>query len=222
MDMKVCKACGKQLPITEFYNKDNTCKNCRREQKGRIRTPDFLHCPVCDSDLPYYKFRISKKSHTGRVWCCAECEDKRNVSPNNFRKEYDKEFKDRIYKQKRDSRIRNFIHAMWKAAKSRAEHRGIEFNIEESDITIPERCPLLGIPLICGTKEDYNNSPSLDRIDNTMGYVKGNIWVISKKANTMKSSATLEELYTFCKNVLRYSPNYTENESIDIEDKEPL
>lgn len=229
METKVCNRCGQELPIEEFYqvpsmkaNIDNTCKNCRRELKGRVRTPDVLHCPVCNRDLPYYKFIIARKSHTGRMWCCKECyETKPNVSDNNFRKKHDKEFKSMIYSQKRDSRLRNFVHAMWKAAKSRAEKKGLEFNIEESDIIIPEVCPLLEIPIEFGTKEHYDSSPSLDRIDNTKGYIKGNIWVISKKANTMKSSATLDELHTFCKNILRYSPSYTKQESIESEDKEP-
>ena len=38
------------------------------------------------------------------------------------------------------------------------------------------------------------NSPSLDRIDPTKGYVKGNVWIISHKANVFKSYATHEEL----------------------------
>ena len=110
---------------------------------------------------------------------------------------------------------------MWKAAKDRAEKRDLDFNIEESDIIIPKICPLLEIPIKFGTKEDYNNSPSLDRIDNTKGYIKGNVWVISKKANTMKNSATLNELQTFCKNVLRYSPSFTKEEGKESRDKEP-
>lgn len=229
MEQKVCNRCGKLLPIEEFYlvpsmehGRDNTCKNCRRELKGRIRTPEILHCPVCGYDLPYYKFIIARKSHTGRMWCCKECyETNPGISKNNFRKKFDSEFKTLIYTQKRESRLRNFIHSMWKAAKKRAKERGLDFNIEESDIVIPKICPILEVPLEFGTKDNYNYSPSLDRIDNTKGYIKGNIQVISKKANTMKNSATLQELQTFCKNILRYSPNYTKEEGIESKDKEP-
>lgn len=230
MEIKVCKRCGKELPISEFYDvpsmssgKDNTCKNCRREMKTGKRILDELLCPVCNRKLPYYKFLPSKKSGTGRMWCCKECySNKPNISDNNFRKTYDEDFKKLIYSQKRESRIRNFTHAMYIAAKNRASRRGIEFNIEESDITIPEKCPLLETPLEYGTKGNYDKSPSLDRIDNSKGYIKGNIWVISQKANAMKNSATFEELKTFSTNILRYSPNYTEHESIEQENKESL
>ena len=230
MEIKVCKRCGRGLPIEEFYivpsmqrNRDNTCKNCRRILKGRVATPEILHCPVCNRDLPYYKFLIARKSSTGRMWCCKECyEANKELSNNNFRKKYDSNFKELIHTQKRESRLRNFIHAMWKAAKVRAALKNIEFNIEESDIVIPDECPLLKTPLVFGTKDNYDYSPSLDRIDNTKGYIKGNIWVISKKANTMKNSVTLEELHTFCTNILRYSPSYIKDEDVELEDKEPL
>lgn len=230
METKICNKCGKELPIDEFYmspslqsGRDNTCKNCRREQKGRIRTPETLHCPVCNNDLPYYRFIIARKSHTGRMWCCKDCFDANpGISQNNYRKRFDEDFKTLIYAQKRDSRIRNFVHAMWKAAKKRAEEKDLEFNIDESDIIIPEICPILEVPLVFGTKDNYDYSPSLDRIDNTKGYIKGNVWVISKKANTMKSSATLQELYKFATNILRYSPSCTKKEGAELKDKEPL
>lgn len=230
MEIKVCKRCGNELPLSEFYDvptmtsgKDNTCKNCRREMKIGKRIADTLLCPVCKKQLPYYKFLPSKKGNTGRMWCCKECYDnKPNISDNNFRKTYDDEFKKLIYRQKRESRIRNFTHAMYIAAKNRARRKGIEFSIEESDIVIPDICPLLEIPIEYGTRANYDRSPSLDRIDNSKGYIKSNVWVISQKANAMKNSATFEELKTFSKNVLRYSPSYTEHEGIEQEDKEPL
>lgn len=86
----------------------------------------------------------------------------------------------------------------------RAKKKGIEFNIENTDIQIPETCPILNIPIIREFKGGGNknkgpreNSPSIDRLDNTKGYVKGNIQIISHKANVMKNSATTEQLLQF-------------------------
>lgn len=86
------------------------------------------------------------------------------------------------------------------AARARSKKYGFEINIEESDIFIPKICPLLGIEIKVSSEKVSANSPSLDRIDSSKGYVKGNVWVISHKANTMKSNATLEEFLTMAKN----------------------
>ena len=107
-------------------------------------------------------------------------------------------------------------------AKRRALLKNLEFNLEMSDIIIPKVCPILEVNLVIGTKGNYEYSPSLDRIDNTKGYIKGNIQVISKKANSMKNSASIEELKKFCANVLRYSLNITENKCDELQDKEPV
>ena len=228
METKICNHCHRELPIEEFGknpgSKDGHINICKRCNSKNCRTPDKLVCPVCNKELDYFYFDISKKSKTGRVWCCKNCYSNLTITSDirTVRRKYDEEFKTRVNKTKRESRLRNYVHAMWKAAKTRAESRGLEFNIEESDIINPETCPILECPIKFGTKEDYNYSPSLDRIDNSKGYVKGNIMVISKKANTMKNSASLEELQKFCKNVLRYSPNYAKNEGIDLENKESL
>lgn len=79
-------------------------------------------------------------------------------------------------------------------SKSRAKKKGFEHNITIEDIQIPDKCPLLGIPLFAGQGGVCPNSPTLDRIDSSKGYIKGNVWVISYKANTIKSNATPEEL----------------------------
>ncbi len=83
---------------------------------------------------------------------------------------------------------------MWSAAKQRAKRSGREFTISVEDIIIPTHCPALGIEMKRGTMAERANSPSLDRIDSSKGYVPGNVQVISQKANRMKNDATLEEL----------------------------
>jgi len=80
-------------------------------------------------------------------------------------------------------------------SKSRAKKKGFEHSITINDIQIPDICPLLGIPLFPGTNgRVVPNSPTLDRIDSSRGYTPDNVWVISYKANTIKSNATPEEL----------------------------
>ncbi|MHB8563307.1 MAG: hypothetical protein ACYDDA_05035 [Acidiferrobacteraceae bacterium] len=62
------------------------------------------------------------------------------------------------------------------------------------DIIIPKTCPLLGIALERKPGVQAGSTPSLDRIDSSLGYVKGNVWVISWRANHIKTDASLEEL----------------------------
>lgn len=91
---------------------------------------------------------------------------------------------------------------MFTRAKDRAKKNNLPFDIEISDIVIPEKCPYLDIPLFVGKGKQTDNSPSLDRKNCKLGYVKGNIEVISNKANAMKYSATPEELLLFARKVI--------------------
>ena len=79
---------------------------------------------------------------------------------------------------------------MLRNAKSKCKKKGLNFNLELSDVKIPEFCPVLGIPLIRG-KRRTDNTPSLDQINRTRGYVKGNVAVISWRANRLKKRCHL-------------------------------
>ena len=81
----------------------------------------------------------------------------------------------------------------------RAKKAGLAFNITVDDLHIPEVCPVLGIPLAFSIGEGRKaqaafSSPSVDRVDNSQGYVKGNVRVISNRANLLKGSASLDEI----------------------------
>jgi hypothetical protein len=91
---------------------------------------------------------------------------------------------------------------LWIRARNRALLKGREFDIEVSDIIIPEKCKYLDLTLECHIGKARANSPALDRIDNTKGYIKGNIQVISNLANQMKSYATEEQIKLFCQRML--------------------
>lgn len=89
-------------------------------------------------------------------------------------------------------------------ARRRARKLGLECTITVWDVEIPERCPILGIPLVRGTWQDRDGSPSIDRINPARGYTPDNIQVISAKANRMKNDATEAELLLFAAWVHRH------------------
>lgn len=80
--------------------------------------------------------------------------------------------------------------------KSRAKRLGLPFDLTLDDIVVPDVCPVLGIPLVCGSggRGGRMDSPSIDRIDPALGYVRGNVRIISNRANTLKNNASLAEL----------------------------
>lgn len=125
---------------------------------------------------------------------------------NNYRSKPD--VRDRYLKDAKRRHRLNPINSIYRNAKYRAIKKGIEFCIEVDDIHIPEFCPYLGMKLVPGSFKERKAgaSPTLDRIDNDLGYTPDNIEVISDLANRMKQNATREQLVVFAKNILvRYS-----------------
>lgn len=95
---------------------------------------------------------------------------------------------------------KTYEYSMLKSARSRAKKEGWDFNLEISDIIIPEFCPILKVKI--GNVRDRSGdsySPSLDRVDNSKGYIKGNVRVITQKANRMKQDCSIEQLETIIK-----------------------
>ena len=112
-----------------------------------------------------------------------------------YQKQWVKDNPERYKKAQRKYWENNPQKKLLKSSKANAKPRDLEHTITEEDIVIPEYCPYLKVKLT------FDNV-SIDRIDNTKGYIPGNVQVISKLANLMKSSATKEELITFATSVL--------------------
>lgn len=114
--------------------------------------------------------------------------------------------KDYVNERKKKYRLEkeSFEQKLFYRTKNRAKKLNKTFNIELKDIIIPKMCPYLNVPLtqIKGRgKTDFN--PSIDRIDNEVGYVKGNIRIISNLANSMKRDDSNDLLIDFAKGVFR-------------------
>ncbi len=104
--------------------------------------------------------------------------------------------------QRTDIKSKEYI--VWYRSKENAKIRNKEFNIEVEDVIIPEFCPYFGFRLETNIKHFNNpNYYTIDRIDSSKGYIKGNVQVISRLANTMKNSATEDELIKFAEGVLK-------------------
>jgi len=65
---------------------------------------------------------------------------------------------------------------------------------EEDFLPLPSKCPILGITLDYNRTSLGNNSPSIDKVEPALGSIKGNVHIISNRANQKKSDWTLEEL----------------------------
>ena len=77
-------------------------------------------------------------------------------------------------------------------AKENARARGMNFDLSIEDIFIPDVCPITLQPLSFeGPKE---HRPSIDRIRNHLGYVKGNVLIVSERANRIKQDASIDEI----------------------------
>jgi hypothetical protein len=187
--MKICNKCNKNLEDSEFYvsgkyknkiSRLNTCKKCTNQKRKEYTKAYRIknRDSVNENKRRYYKKRMD------------------NV-----------EIRSSVNLNQKERYSKYAIKRLWLNAKKRAETKNLDFNIELEDLTIPEFCPILNIPIFTGSKSNYDNSPSLDRINNELGYVKGNIKVISTLANTMKNKATIEQLLTFSKNIITYLNN---------------
>src|SRR4051812_27791939 len=103
--------------------------------------------------------------------------ERRAYQRRNYRLKLEKE-----QLRKRVWRKANHSIALFRSARERAKRYDIPFNLTEDDVIIPSLCPILGIPLKLNEGHPKFDSPSVDRIIPSLGYIKGNIIVISHKA----------------------------------------
>jgi len=123
-------------------------------------------------------------------------ENKKVARTPEEQKEYEMGAQDRYRKK-------NPLKYIYSLAKRRSKSRGIEFNIELSDLTVPDYCPLLEVK-IDNFNPDNGYHASIDRINPTKGYIKGNVMVVSFRANRLKNNSSSSELLLLANNLYKY------------------
>lgn len=128
-----------------------------------------LICKSCKRSLSNNLFYKHKTNKSGRTSSCKKCvyAEQKQLYPKPVGE--------------------NRTNTQWfNNTKARAKKKNVPFNLTIEDLVIPNKCPILDIPLVRGSGSPKANSPSIDRIKPELGYVKGNIQIISFAANWIK------------------------------------
>lgn len=164
---KKCSACGQVKETDLFYKKAG----------GAIFRSECKECTKAMGRRDYHKNQPQRR-HVARKY----------------------HFKNReaiigkMRKYRANVLLNNPVQRLMYSCRASAKAKGLDFTIKAQDIVIPLVCPVLGIPILECMGRPGPSSPSVDRIDNSKGYVPGNIVVVSYRANILKRDATKEEL----------------------------
>lgn len=111
-------------------------------------------------------------------------------------KERRREKRRRSLKTSTAEQFMNFRKRMLVAKRRRvARKKGIEFTVTAEMLSWPTYCPILGIKLDYLTRGRLKpDLPTIDRVDPKYGYHPWNARIVSFRANTIKSSASLKEI----------------------------
>lgn len=179
-----CLECGVDISSkrknAKYCSLSCSAKNIRSKILQYDLPQNHKRCGKCKIVKDFSEFRRDKNSAFGHSYFCKICDSQR-VYTTDKRK------------------------VLYNSAKKRAKDKNLEFSITLDDIILPINCPILNIELKFNEGKAMDNSYSIDRIDSNKGYIKGNIQIISFKANTIKSNASLNEIkmvYEYMKNEL--------------------
>lgn len=154
-------------------------------------------CSTCQITKPTSEFRVH---NTCKVCARARSQRYYHANPQKYIEQSKAYRRDNLDKRKvseKAYRLANPERAILAGAKSSAKGKNLPFDLDLSDIVIPDVCPVLGIVLDrfrTDRSKRPDNMPSIDRMIPALGYVKGNVFIISMRANRIKQNATSAEL----------------------------
>ena len=107
----------------------------------------------------------------------------------------------RNIQRERSSSIEGYLKQILSSIKNGKGRRDSEITIDdllEIYNSQEGKCALTGMEMTLGDKRNGNNNPyslSVDRIDNSLGYTKENVWMVIKAVNQFKSCYGLGDVF---------------------------
>ncbi len=171
--------------------------------EGKTKICSRRGCKHDGIELPLTKFYRSNSSSNGLCGYCKDCCDILTVKYEENNKEkvkatlaaYVEKNKEKIKARERNYRLtvlnpyrtEHWEEEKVKKIRIRAKKKNFPFNLEPSDLLpLPKFCPMFGILLDYSGGPDKRSRASVDRIKPELGYVKGNVRIISTSANYAK------------------------------------
>jgi len=188
------KDMGREAKIAELGGTSLTVKYGEPlDDELRKERTDYLF------DLMYPKRHVFKSSGRTKQTEVERKEKARKLAADRYRKA--KAERGEVVRGKNPTgsqQVYSPWYTLWAGAKQRAASKNLPFDIAQEDVRDLvidlEFCPVLGVKLEWGNSKLQDDSPTLDKVVPELGYVKGNIAVISNKANRIKTDANLEEI----------------------------
>jgi len=206
---KICEYCKKKYLAR--YNSKYCSRVCAAQINQKLATNatkkkpvEYRLCKMCNKEKRYNEYRqVNKNLNKGFKkrggWSDVEGKQRYTYCKPCEVNETSKKYRINPYRQ------------IFYTTKKRALKKGIPFTLTREDYkklyeNIPKICPVLGIKMnhseIGTTKYQTDNSPSIDKIIPSKGYVKENVMIISALANRIKTDATVDQIkkvYEFLK-----------------------
>jgi len=189
------------------------CRKCKD-----FKSYDNYDCSPNGNKLNFCKQCLSEKRKLKEEEYNNRRNERRKNSPLNslYNKLKYEKLKDNTEEyQKYLAKVKKYSEDNWwidvlSRLKRSAKDNNLPFNLTKEDLFIPEKCPLLDIPMSL-FNPDKMKCVSWDKIIPSLGYVKGNVRAISFKANLMKNNCNFKELETFSKNIIKYMEDYKQS-----------
>lgn len=136
-------------------------------------------------------------------------------SENRFRRIYSISKKDFENLSFEEQKLHKRKSKMFRKLKTQSGPRQSKFDLVFEDIEWPTHCPILKIELDYSlNKRAKFNTPSFDKVIPSKGYVRGNVYIISAKANFLKNNSSYEEvcaIRTYMKKAIKSQQTSSQN-----------